>query len=59
MGKITVTVEGYGTVKVRRPDRITRSTLADAVGEAVAKTMTLVTSPSPRFHPALGLKVRA
>lgn len=52
--RIRVTIEGYGTVKVRSPKGADRDAVADVVGEAVAKTMRLATKPQHRFHPALG-----
>lgn len=54
VSKLTITIDGYGTVKVRRPKPLNRDSFDDAVAEAVAKTMQLVTNPSRGFHPALG-----
>lgn len=57
MGKhVTVTIQGYGVVKVKKPKKLTRGSAADMVGEAVAKTMDLVDprTQRDRFHPALG-----
>ena len=50
-----VHIEGYGRIKVKVPKRLTRETVGDAIGEAVAKTMQLVTDPPERFHPVLGM----
>ncbi len=55
MSKVRVNVEGYGRVKVKVPKRLTRETVADAIGDAVAKTMQLVTDRPERLHPALGM----
>ncbi|MCZ4066443.1 hypothetical protein O1W71_02015 [Microbacterium sp. H37-C3] len=56
MGKksITITVEGYGTIKVRRPRHVDEA--VDAVADAVAQTMQLVDprTQGERFHPVLG-----
>ena len=53
-GKITVSIDGYGVVKIKRPRKYTPDTYADGIADAVAKTMTLVTTPPARFHPAIG-----
>lgn len=50
-----VHIEGYGRIKVKIPKRLTRDTVRDTVGEAVAKTMQLVVCRPERFHPALGM----
>jgi hypothetical protein len=56
MGKksITIKVEGYGTIKVRRPKHVDEA--VDAVADAVAQTMHLVAprTQRERFHPVLG-----
>ncbi len=53
---ITVTVDGYGVIKVKKPKKLTRATAADMVGKAVAETLSLVSprTQGERFHPALG-----
>lgn len=57
MGKyLKVTIHGYGTIKVRKPKKLTRTSCADMVGSAVAKTMQLVDpqTQKKRFHPVMG-----
>ncbi len=55
--KLTVDVEGYGEIKVRRPKEFTEDTFDDGVAEAVAKVMNLLRpgKQRKRFHPVLGL----
>lgn len=58
MGKrITVTIEGYGEISVKRPKTLTDKTLTATVARAVSETMNLVSSEtqSERFHPVLGI----
>lgn len=52
--RIRISVEGYGTVKVRAPKGADRDAVANVVGEAVAKTMRLATKRHRTFHPAPG-----
>lgn len=55
MGKVTVTIHGYGEVVVERPKKITRAAFGDAIGKAVSETCgVLVPNPGYRFHPVLG-----
>lgn len=54
MSKLTINIDGYGTVKVKRPKKLTRRNLDDTVAEAVVKTMQLVDTRQTGFHPALG-----
>ena len=54
--KVTVSIDGYGVVKIKHPRKYTPGTYADGVATAVAKTMQLAAAPSPRFHPAIGFR---
>lgn len=53
MPKIRVHIDGYGTVKVKRPKELTDDAVMDMVGEAVYKTLDLVWGTTD-FHPAMG-----
>lgn len=53
--RVRVNVEGYGVVQVRTPKGVDPQVAADLVAEVVEKTMTVVTKPTHRFHPALGM----
>lgn len=56
MGKhVTVTIQGYGVVKVKRPKQLTKATSANMVADAVAQTMNLVDprTQRERFHMAV------
>ena len=54
MSKVTVHIDGHGTIKVRRPKRYTNRTYADGIAKAVAETMQLVTTRPAQSHPAIG-----
>lgn len=56
MGKVTISVQGYGKVVVERPRKLTKRNFADALGEAVAETCQLIIpiDSSEIFHPVLG-----
>ena len=56
MSKVTVHIDGHGTIKVRRPKRYTNRTYADGIAKAVAETMQLVTTRPAQFHPAIGFR---
>lgn len=53
MAKIRVYIDGYGTVKVKRPKDLTDEAVLDMVGEAVYRTLDLVWG-GKGFHPAMG-----
>lgn len=53
MAKIRVYIDGYGTVKVKRPKELTDDAVLDMVGEAVTKTLDLVWGGTD-FHPVMG-----
>lgn len=56
MAKITIHIQGYGQVKVKKPDVYNEKTYSDGVAKAVAKTCQLITpqGQEDRFHPVLG-----
>lgn len=54
--KITIHIEGYGDVVVKRPKVLTEESYSDSLAVAVAKTAELMSpgNQSERFHPVLG-----
>lgn len=54
---ITVNVEGYGKIKVKKPEQYNMETYADGIAEAVTAVMNLVApgTQAQRFHPAMGI----
>jgi hypothetical protein len=56
MGKVTISVQGYGDVVVERPRTNSKRAFSDAVASVVADTCQLVLTPPSReaFHPVLG-----
>ena len=55
--KLTVHIQGYGEIKIKKPKEYNEETWGDGIADAVAKVMTL-THPGTqkkRFHPVLGL----
>lgn len=56
--RVTITIEGYGTVTVKKPRKLTPATFANGIGQAVAETMTLLDPRTPAqtyFHPVYGM----
>lgn len=53
MPKVCIYIEGYGTVKIKRPKVLTPENFADSLTEAVEKTLALAWG-GDGFHPAMG-----
>lgn len=57
MAKVTIHVQGYGEVVVKRPKKLDKRSFSNALGEAVAGTCQIIVPPSnsKAFHPVLGV----
>ena len=57
MAKMTVTIEGYGELKVKIPKKLNKKTFSSAIAEAVVKTCRILepVSLETKFHPVLGI----
>lgn len=56
MAKLTIHIDGYGEIKIKKPKEYNEETFSDATAEVVAKVMILVSprKQRKRFHPVLG-----
>jgi hypothetical protein len=57
MAKITINIEGYGRVKIKRPKELNNETFANSIAETTTQVMNLIAprTQSKRFHPVLGI----
>ena len=57
MAKLTINIDGYGEITIKKPKEYNEETFSDAAGEVAAKVMNLVSprKQRKRFHPVLGL----